>query len=113
MMKNIGILLVILTMFGCKETKQNNNKATISKSKKSIPKSHPGDRVYMRNCVVCHGPKGDLGIGGAYNLQTTQLDRNSMIEVITQGRNGMPPFGSSLKTKEVKDVVDFILEINK
>ena len=32
-----------------------------------------GEELYSKNCKICHGAEGDLGLGGASNLKTSTL----------------------------------------
>lgn len=68
------------------------------KKKKAIPKetsegiaSNDGASLYTANCLMCHGADGKLGLSGAKDLSTSQLDVNGIKEVILHGQNLMQP----------------------
>ena len=72
-----------------------------------------GAQLYRTNCAVpyCHGPDGTAGraprlIGHAYSL-------NGMFKVISWGipGTGMPEFTSRLKTREIDDLVAFVMTL--
>ena len=68
-----------------------------------------GKKIYKQYCVTCHGLYGDMGGGGAFNLQKSQLSPEERIMVITKGRNAMAPFETLLKKKEIKAVAEYIV----
>jgi mono/diheme cytochrome c family protein len=72
-----------------------------------------GAQLYRVNCAVpyCHGPDGTAGraprlIGHNYSL-------NGMFKVISWGipGTGMPEFTSRLKTREIDDLVAFLMTL--
>lgn len=72
-----------------------------------------GAQLYRANCAVpyCHGPDGAAGraprlIGHNYSL-------NGMFKVISWGipGTGMPEFTSRLKTREIDDLVAFLMTL--
>jgi mono/diheme cytochrome c family protein len=72
-----------------------------------------GAQLYRQNCAVpyCHGPDGTAGraprlIGHNYSL-------NGMFKVISWGipGTGMPEFTSRLKTREIDDLVAFLMTL--
>ncbi len=72
-----------------------------------------GSQLYRANCAVpyCHGPDGTAGraprlIGHTYSL-------NGMFKVISWGipGTGMPEFTSRLKTREIDDLVAFLMTL--
>lgn len=72
-----------------------------------------GAQIYKNLCVACHGLYGDMGASGAFNLQTSALNLEERIAVITNGRNTMTPFGSMLKEEEIKAVAEYTLTLKK
>jgi len=72
-----------------------------------------GQQLYRTNCAVpyCHGPDGTAGraprlIGHNYSL-------NGMFKVISWGipGTGMPEFTSRLKTRELDDLVSYLMTL--
>jgi mono/diheme cytochrome c family protein len=72
--------------------------------------STPGARLFAANCSSCHGATGGGGIGpqlsGGKVVQDFP-DAAAEIQFVTDGRDGMPAFGSSLSAAEIAQVVDY------
>ena len=82
-----------------------------------------GQRLYEDRCVNCHGAQGQ-GACGAYpalagNRKLTMRSASNMVRVVVEGGFapttagdprpfGMPPFGPSLNSAEVADVVTHV-----
>ncbi|MBI5756291.1 MAG: c-type cytochrome [Nitrospirae bacterium] len=76
-----------------------------------------GERIFRKNCVVCHGQRGD-GKGPASTLlnprpkdfRRSTIDRGQMAEVIRSGIRGtsMVGFGKTLVDKDIQDVVEYV-----
>ena len=69
-----------------------------------------GADLYAANCAVCHGAELEGGFG-----PTLGPDGNSpgysdaeLIEIVTNGRGSMPPFGGQLSRQEITAIVAFI-----
>ena len=84
------------------------------------PRLQKGKQVYIRNCAVCHGERGqgsNLPVGGPTlprNLASPQsreeLSRERMLESVTRGRPGtaMAAFASRLPADDIEAVVDYV-----
>lgn len=68
---------------------------------------HPGEKVYKKYCITCHGTDGSMGSNGAFNLRETKLSIEEKIAVITKGRNTMTPFEKVLKPEEISAVAEY------
>jgi mono/diheme cytochrome c family protein len=68
-----------------------------------------GKEIYRRYCVTCHGINGDLKTNGARDLNYSQLGLEERILVITEGRNAMTPFKSTLSPSQIRAVAEFTL----
>ncbi|GAC1615897.1 MAG: hypothetical protein PVS2B2_28260 [Candidatus Acidiferrum sp.] len=79
------------------------------------------DKVYAKNCVLCHAPDGsgsspsgkalkakDLASGEVQNKSDEDLT-----EVITKGKGKMPAFGKKIKPEEIKELVAYIRALAK
>lgn len=69
--------------------------------------AHPGEKVYKKYCITCHGTDGSMGSNGAFNLRETKLSIEEKIAVITKGRNTMTPFEKVLKPEEISAVAEY------
>ena len=66
-------------------------------------------QVYESNCARCHADDGSGGRGA--NLQgiaERQPDQTFGVEVVTNGRRGMPAFGDDLSAEEIEAAVSYI-----
>lgn len=79
----------------------------------SAAPANEGAKIYKSYCVTCHGLYGDMGASGAFNLQTTQLTLEERVQVITNGRNAMTPFGKLLTPEQIQAVADYTLTLKK
>ena len=71
----------------------------------------PGKLIYKKNCVLCHGAKGNMGLNGSFDLTTSKLTLEERINVITNGRNTMAPYKKLLEENEIKEVAEYIREL--
>lgn len=69
----------------------------------------PGAEVYQANCASCHGADGGGGIGPqlAGSAAKQFPDIEDEIEVVTDGRSGMPAFEGDLTPDEIRQVVEY------
>lgn len=85
------------------------------------PKMVEGEQLYVRNCAVCHGDKGNGAMWTQSSLQPSprdftspaareELSRERMITSVTHGRPGtaMMSFRKRLSPEEIETVVDYI-----
>jgi quinohemoprotein ethanol dehydrogenase len=70
-----------------------------------------GKDIFTTACVVCHGESGQGGGHGGPAL-THVLTRDSIVTVVTHGRNQMPAFGSALDPQDLNDLVAYVLKIS-
>jgi mono/diheme cytochrome c family protein len=68
-----------------------------------------GRRVYEQTCVICHGEDGLGGHGGGAPLNDVP-SAAAVIDVVTAGRNNMPPLSTVLTPVEIRDVAAFVAE---
>ncbi|MCB0705441.1 MAG: cytochrome c [Saprospiraceae bacterium] len=70
-----------------------------------------GKSIYKINCVQCHGLYGNMGASGSFDLTVSTLSLEERIQVITNGRNTMLPFGSLLSEEKIKAVAEYTLTL--
>ncbi|HUN73264.1 MAG TPA: PQQ-binding-like beta-propeller repeat protein [Steroidobacteraceae bacterium] len=70
-----------------------------------------GREIFVTACVVCHGESGQGGGGHGGPALTHVLTRDSIVTVVTHGRNQMPAFGSALEAQDLNDLVGYVLKI--
>lgn len=74
------------------------------------------DKTYKAKCAGCHGAdgKGSTGAGkalGAHDFSSPDVQKESdadLTQIITTGKNKMPPYGKTLSAAEIKDLVAYI-----
>jgi mono/diheme cytochrome c family protein len=70
----------------------------------------PGASLFAANCASCHGSDGGGGIGPQLSdgrVTAAFPDAADEIDVVTNGRGGMPAFGKVLSAAELKLVVEY------
>jgi len=82
--------------------------------------SHPdyhlvdhGKALYETQCINCHGLKGNLRMSGAKDLTQSKMNREEIIERITNGKITMPPYGDQFTEHEIAAVTTFVLNFQK
>lgn len=72
-----------------------------------------GKALYERNCVVCHGPNGDLQGSGAKNLITSQLSETETRDRIVNGKNAMVGYGDLYSEEEISAVFAYVMSLRQ
>lgn len=75
--------------------------------------SPDGMAVFRQKCVTCHGADGALGLNGAKNLGESMLTLDDRINIITNGKKLMTPFGTLLSPEEIKAVAEYTQTFKK
>ena len=65
-------------------------------------------RLFEQTCVICHGEDGRGGHGGGAALDKV-ADVAAAMQVVSGGRNNMPPFGGALSPEQIRDVVSYVV----
>jgi mono/diheme cytochrome c family protein len=90
--------------------------AIASCTKKSAPTSTTasvdGAAVFSKHCARCHGPQG-VKDSRTPDLQTIALDKDHLINSITNGKNKMPAWKDKLSPAEISAAADLILSWHK
>jgi quinohemoprotein ethanol dehydrogenase len=68
-----------------------------------------GQRIYRASCVYCHGDNGTGGHGGGAEL-TAKLTVDSIMAMLSTGRNAMPPFRGVLSVEQMHDLAVWLKE---
>lgn len=90
-----SFLILLLTSCGNNSTKSSEIKSA-------------GQSLYESNCTSCHGEDGKLCTLGAKDLSLSSFSKEQMIEIITNGKSTMTPFGNMLNKEEVGAVADYV-----
>ena len=91
---------ILAMAFSCTNETSNKNK---------------GQLIFEKNCVTCHGLKGDLQVSGASDLTRSNLEKEQLINVIKDGRNAMNPYKGILTESQIDSVANYVyqLRVNK
>ena len=74
-----------------------------------MPKT--GQEIYRRNCALCHGADGKLGVRGAKDLSTSPMGLDERINRIAYGKDLMTPFTGLLTDEEIRLVAEYTLTL--
>ncbi len=69
-----------------------------------------GQKVYMTNCVACHGANGEGGVGKPIAGSAIAMgELNGLINILVNGKAGtaMPAFGNQLNDVDLSAVITF------
>jgi cytochrome c6 len=69
-----------------------------------------GKAIFKQYCVTCHGADGKLGLNGAKDLTRSVLKLEARIDLITNGKNMMTPYGEVLTPEEIRAVAKYTME---
>ncbi|MCB9196705.1 MAG: cytochrome c [Flavobacteriales bacterium] len=100
----IGLLSII---FNSCESNQNDSEV-------HVVSADSGEKLYLQNCVQCHGKNGNLGVSGASDLSTSAKSLEEKILFIQQGSaNGIMPaygkeFGGQYSEEDIKKIASYI-----
>ncbi len=72
-----------------------------------------GATVFKTYCQLCHGADGKLGLNGAKDFSTSPLTLAERVDVITNGRNTMLAYESTLTKEEIAAVAKYTLSFKK
>jgi len=74
------------------------------------PAAGSAAEVYSLNCARCHGAELEGGFGPALGSgsRVGDLEDAELIEIITEGRNSMPPWGGKLSPEQISDLAAFV-----
>jgi cytochrome c553 len=97
-------LLLITGSFGIAEA-YSKRKAT-PKENGTLISATDGKSLYENNCSSCHGNDGKLGMAGAMDLTATQLEVNSIAQIILHGRGAMVPVAVS--EEQAKSISEYV-----
>ncbi len=102
----VALSLVVLGAAGCA--------GTAPEVSNGDPVLEQGRDVYVGKCASCHGMTGGGGRGPAFNegrLLASVPDEADQIQIVTEGRNDMPPFAGQLTSSDISAVVRYTREV--
>lgn len=69
-----------------------------------------GETLYRQACVACHGDAGAGGAGGGASLKAGQ-SADTILSVMTSGRNAMPAFADTFTAAQRRDIAAYVTEV--
>jgi len=82
----------------------------LSASAQAAPPT-PGQLIFQKNCVRCHGKDGRLGLNGAHDLTKSNLNDFGRTYLVTNGMGKMPAFDKTLTAAQIAQVVAYSLTL--
>src|SRR5271167_1447526 len=84
----------------------------------SLVRAQSAAATYKAKCAGCHGADGKgntapgkaLGVHDFASDEVSKMSDADLINIVTAGKNKMPPYGKSLKNGEIKDLVAYVRE---
>jgi mono/diheme cytochrome c family protein len=70
-----------------------------------------GKALFTKNCAVCHGANGRLGLNGAHDLSKSNLNTTGRVYMVMQGLGKMPAFKDKLTTAQIQQIVAYSLTL--
>lgn len=73
-----------------------------------------GEKIYLQNCVSCHGKEGNLGVSDAADLSKSTLTLEEKITIISSGSsNGVMQaygikHGGSLNDQQIQKLAEYV-----
>jgi len=80
-----------------------------------------GAATFKGKCAMCHGPDGSgkTAMGekfGIRDLRSADVQKQSdaqLTEIVTQGKNKMPPYDGKLTKEQIDQVVAYVRSLGK
>lgn len=66
-----------------------------------------GKAIYEANCIACHGADGKAMLAGAKDITVTELTDAQIMELLHNGKNGMPAYKGIYSDDELKNVIAY------
>src|SRR5262245_17070611 len=81
----------------------------------------PGERIFRSKCAVCHGVDGSGRTPNGKKLKVPDLrsdrvqnhDDEEWLDVITNGKGEMPPFGKKYSQDKLQQVISFVRSLGR
>lgn len=99
-------LLMITASYGLAEIAAKN-KAKVTANVITADGKIDSKQIYLDNCALCHGADGKLGMTGAADISTTQLDTTAIANVILVGKGNMKKI-DGLTDEQAKSVAVYV-----
>jgi cytochrome c6 len=75
------------------------------------PPVAPGQVLFQKNCVRCHGANGKRGLNGAHDLTKSNLNAFGRAYIVSNGMGKMPAFKKQLTPAQIEQLVAYSLTL--
>jgi cytochrome c6 len=72
-----------------------------------------GSVLYEEKCMLCHGADGKQNTMGAADLSTSTLNHETVVAIITSGKNSMKAFSPELNAEQIEAVAKYVETLRK
>ena len=109
-------LVLIISAYGMAEMSKS---MPFIPSTTTFPPDYPGDnlggaRIYMENCMFCHGENGKKMYRTAPDLTKSVYTEDGIIQLVRQGSRGkMPAYGLMFTDEELQSLSKFVVSLRK
>ena len=107
----LRIYFFSIILIGLVSCSNNDSKADV------LPPETPeekGASLFIVHCAACHGEDGKLGASGAKDLTASKLNDQEIENIISNGKNAMPPMKVLLENKEnINLVIEHVKSLRK
>ena len=107
------LLTGICLLAGCASDNSSSLSTDSEDQVRTQQKVPPGKRRFEEKCAACHGQDGTAGIGNAANLQISKIDPADVIQIIRDGKAGMPAFEEIMTPEETHEVMIYVTSLRK
>lgn len=111
MILSISIITVVFILFpSCGDGGSANVNAkpkTDSVTQPEVSASINGKELYQQKCMLCHGADGKQNTMGAADLSTSTLNHETVVAIITSGKNNMKAFSPELSDEQIEAVAKY------
>lgn len=105
-------LALLLTLGSCGDApEQAGGQAAPGPAADAPAAVDAGQALFARNCALCHGPDGKLGLNGAHDLTKSNLNQMGRVYMVTHGLGKMPAFKGQLTPEQIEQVAAYSLTL--
>lgn len=92
----------------CSDNVTANSKPNSDSAKQTeVSATVNGEALYKEKCMLCHGADGKQNTMGATDLSTSTLNHETVVAIITSGKNNMKAFSPELSDEQIQAVAKY------
>ncbi|WP_341282761.1 cytochrome c [Paenibacillus sp. FSL H8-0537] len=105
----VGVLLGVLVISACggsgADAATNHN----STEEMSVQNGAP-EIIYKKKCMSCHGTDLQGRRGPSLQSIGSRLTEEEIVDIVTNGKNGMPKFEKNISAEDIQSVSKWLSE---